>query len=200
MATIEEPKLYRTDSTCKKCGHKDIVATYCEKEWPYSEHAPGTKGGHIHRHCCSCGHKWLELPLDWDDTHTPLSQVADELTADIPDAEWDKVPVDLSRNMDEHLYGDKTMAETTKRPWDDCTFEYTADRMSVFMDIASYAHVVETVNAIHAAGIVKVEELAVFVQAVRILIGYCPASAADAGVVIKLAHLTGAEKTEEGSE
>lgn len=35
----------------------------------------------------------------------PLSEVADELTADIPDAEWDKVPTDLARNLDHYLYG-----------------------------------------------------------------------------------------------
>ena len=35
----------------------------------------------------------------------PLSEVADELAADIPDAEWDKVPTDLAKNLDHYLYG-----------------------------------------------------------------------------------------------
>lgn len=34
-----------------------------------------------------------------------FSELADELTADVPDSEWDKVPTDLARNLDHYLYG-----------------------------------------------------------------------------------------------
>lgn len=34
-----------------------------------------------------------------------FSELADELTADVPDSEWDKVPTDLVRNLDHYLYG-----------------------------------------------------------------------------------------------
>lgn len=35
----------------------------------------------------------------------PLSEIADDLTADVPDSEWDKIPTDLVRNLDHYLYG-----------------------------------------------------------------------------------------------
>ncbi len=34
-----------------------------------------------------------------------LSEIADELMADVPDSEWDKIPTDLARNLDHYLYG-----------------------------------------------------------------------------------------------
>ncbi len=34
-----------------------------------------------------------------------FSELADELTADVPDSEWDRVPTDLARNLDHYLYG-----------------------------------------------------------------------------------------------
>lgn len=35
----------------------------------------------------------------------PLSQVVDELLADVPESVWDRIPPDLSRNFDHYLYG-----------------------------------------------------------------------------------------------
>lgn len=34
-----------------------------------------------------------------------LSEIADELTADVSDSEWDRIPTDLVKNLDHYLYG-----------------------------------------------------------------------------------------------
>jgi len=36
---------------------------------------------------------------------TDLAALAAEITKDIPDAEWDKLPTDLAMNHDHYLYG-----------------------------------------------------------------------------------------------
>lgn len=41
----------------------------------------------------------------------PFWEVAAEITASVPQHEWDKVPTDLSRNLDHYLYGDEKERE-----------------------------------------------------------------------------------------
>jgi hypothetical protein len=40
-----------------------------------------------------------------------LWELADEIAASIPDEDWEKVPVDLARNLDHYLYGDPPACE-----------------------------------------------------------------------------------------
>lgn len=41
----------------------------------------------------------------YDPTATPIWEGADELAAEVPDAEWRKVPPDLARNLHHYLHG-----------------------------------------------------------------------------------------------
>jgi hypothetical protein len=41
----------------------------------------------------------------FDPNARPIWDVAADIAAQVPDSEWDKVPADLSKNVDHHLYG-----------------------------------------------------------------------------------------------
>ena len=41
----------------------------------------------------------------YDETTKPIWEIAEELSASIPDEEWAKLPSDLSKNLDHYLYG-----------------------------------------------------------------------------------------------
>lgn len=45
--------------------------------------------------------------LDWkyDPTARPIGEIIDEISKDVPDEEWAKLPSDLSENHDHYLYG-----------------------------------------------------------------------------------------------
>jgi len=40
-----------------------------------------------------------------DPKSRPIWEIAEELSATIPDEEWAKIPPDLSKNLDHYLYG-----------------------------------------------------------------------------------------------
>lgn len=72
---------------------------------------------HAHRTCLTCGHEWLERPHGepaQDGTAAavedlPITQSIEEvlleLTKWVPKSEWEKLPKDLSTNLDHYLYG-----------------------------------------------------------------------------------------------
>ena len=42
---------------------------------------------------------------EYDPTARPIWEIAAEISASVPDEEWEKVPTDLSKNFDHYLYG-----------------------------------------------------------------------------------------------
>jgi hypothetical protein len=43
--------------------------------------------------------------VSYDKTAKPIWEIAEEIAASVPDEEWDKLPRDLSKNLDHYLYG-----------------------------------------------------------------------------------------------
>jgi hypothetical protein len=41
----------------------------------------------------------------YDPTAKPIWEIAEEIAATVPDAEWAKVPTDLSKNLHHYLHG-----------------------------------------------------------------------------------------------
>lgn len=37
--------------------------------------------------------------------NAPIWEIAEAIAAEVPDAEWEKLPTDLARNLDHYLYG-----------------------------------------------------------------------------------------------
>ncbi len=44
--------------------------------------------------------------LAYDESARPIEEILKELAAEVPDEEWDRLPSDLTDNLDHYLYGD----------------------------------------------------------------------------------------------
>lgn len=43
--------------------------------------------------------------LSWQEDRKPIWEIVQEISASVPDEEWEKLPADLSKNLDHYLYG-----------------------------------------------------------------------------------------------
>jgi hypothetical protein len=53
----------------------------------------------------------VEVPADAPAEQRSILEIVAEATKDVPDEEWERLPTDLSKNVDHYLYGTKRVEE-----------------------------------------------------------------------------------------